>query len=1181
LKYAYFRYYIVYFNQFNTLGREVGDVSNHKADTINGIIEGVANTFTSFGAYTQAEWPHVTIPHFHIRAQELLIAADVNFVAFSPIVERSDDAVSLWENYTVHNHEWLYEEIPGLPCGVFDAPSDDIHGHRRRRSTRSRRTRRRMAGLDGCEAEDDHDDEERDEEDEHGHLRRYAEEVLTDGEQTGANVDGHGEETHDGEEAHGDGESHDEDEHHDEEPPPEHIWPLGSHHPESHVPLWQTSPTQDSHAVNYDLLAVSSSFQDIFHHVIKKGEPIFSQTVDLKAIFGSSAPDSGGHPQSLLVEPIFDEFEGSDHGIHDDHVVGLLIVALPWDRYFSDIIHEGASGLHITVKNTCGDEFSYEIHGHQAHYLGEGDHHDPKYDDLFVVSDFEPFPQHNEDDEEHLSTCHYSFHIYPTQELEYQSNRPAIMTAAVLLIFIFTILAFLTYDKMVQRRQQVVMDSAMKSNAIVSSLFPAEFRDRLFHGGAKSKKKMKKNEMTKRIGGLLPSLSEAPKSRLNSFLQGDAKTLGSSPDTMANGELQSKPIADLFPNTTVMFADIVGFTAWSSVRDPYQVFTLLETIYRAFDNIAKRRRVFKVETIGDCYVAVAGLPEARKDHALAMARFANECLMKLQGLTASLEVTLGPDTGDLTMRVGLHSGPVTAGVLRGEKSRFQLFGDTVNTAARMESTGEPRRIQISSETAALLSTAGKESWCEKRATTVMAKGKGELTTYWLMLKQKAATAGSEFGSERIPFEEQPNLPSTSMSPLEGRLSAKTERMVGWNVDIFIKLLQQIGATRDADMVIPEHEKLGLKQMESFIGCSDGTVQDEVTEFVTLPDFCKAAADKVKDPSTVVLPTEVVDQLRLFVKQIALMYNENPFHSFEHASHVTMSVSKLLSRIVAADVTPEQREQGQGVILSDMHDRTYGITSDPVVQFAVVFSALIHDVDHRGLPNFLLVEEDRELAMMYDNRSVAEQNSVDLAWDKLMQPAFAALRRYIYTSTSELERFRQTVVNNVMATDIFDKGFAQLRKRRWDRCFHQDIEEAYVDADDVHRRAEIVLEHVIQASDVAHTMQHWQIYQKWNKRLFEEMHLAYRTGRSKKDPSENWYESELGFFDNYIIPLAKKLKECGVFGVSSDEYLKYALDNRHEWSVRGKDIVAQAMASMSVVPRDKNTDGESDVVQKES
>jgi class 3 adenylate cyclase len=136
------------------------------------------------------------------------------------------------------------------------------------------------------------------------------------------------------------------------------------------------------------------------------------------------------------------------------------------------------------------------------------------------------------------------------------------------------------------------------------------------------------------------------------------------------------PIADLFLNCTVLFADIAGFTSWSSERAPAQVFILLETIYGAFDKIADRRGVFKVETIGDCYMAVTGLPNPNKDHALIMARFARDCRDQMNALTKSLEVTLGPDTSNLVMRFGLHSGQVIAGVLRGQKSRFQLFGDT-------------------------------------------------------------------------------------------------------------------------------------------------------------------------------------------------------------------------------------------------------------------------------------------------------------------------------------------------------------------------------------------------------------------------------------------------------------------------------------------------------------------------
>ena len=93
-----------------------------------------------------------------------------------------------------------------------------------------------------------------------------------------------------------------------------------------------------------------------------------------------------------------------------------------------------------------------------------------------------------------------------------------------------------------------------------------------------------------------------------------------------------------------------------------------------------------------------------------MAMFAKECMTRMQILVRHMEVTLGPDTGDLSMRFGLHSGPVTAGVLRGDKSRFQLFGDSVNTAARIETTGERGKIHISQETAELLISAGHSKW---------------------------------------------------------------------------------------------------------------------------------------------------------------------------------------------------------------------------------------------------------------------------------------------------------------------------------------------------------------------------------------------------------------------------------------------------------------------------------------
>lgn len=113
-------------------------------------------------------------------------------------------------------------------------------------------------------------------------------------------------------------------------------------------------------------------------------------------------------------------------------------------------------------------------------------------------------------------------------------------------------------------------------------------------------------------------------------------------------------------------------------------------------------------------VAVCGVPERCADHAVVMARFARECLSRCEKVLQSLELKLGPDTGDLAMRFGLNSGPVTAGVLRGDRARFQLFGDTVNTAARIESTGKRDRIHLSESTANIIIAAGKADWVKPR-----------------------------------------------------------------------------------------------------------------------------------------------------------------------------------------------------------------------------------------------------------------------------------------------------------------------------------------------------------------------------------------------------------------------------------------------------------------------------------
>lgn len=160
---------------------------------------------------------------------------------------------------------------------------------------------------------------------------------------------------------------------------------------------------------------------------------------------------------------------------------------------------------------------------------------------------------------------------------------------------------------------------------------------------------------------------------------------------------------------------------------------------------------------------------------------------------------------------------------------------------------------------------------------------------------------------------------------------------------------------------------------------------------------------------------------------------------------------------------------------------------------------------------------------------------------------------------------------LLRDSIVDKNLKNLRNARWEKAFHNEgvsIEGAQNEKSARDRKATIVIEHLIQASDIAHTMQHWHIFRKWNERLFQEMYKAYREGRAEKDPAEFWYKGEIGFFDFYIIPLAKKLKECGVFGVSSSEYLDYALKNRAEWELKGEQVVEEMKLNLICMEEEK-------------
>lgn len=870
--------------------------------------------------------------------------------------------------------------------------------------------------------------------------------------------------------------------------------------------------------------------------------PIFYNDSGIKAAYDIGAGsrlggDKGGYGTllnnsclSFLYYPVVDG---------DDEVIGVIVSDLGWTQISAFGFPTHAHLLDLVIENSCGQFHTFKvIEGSSLlQSVGEGDLHDHTFDEKFVASteysDYEKLvltirsdPNQTAIPPEH---CLYRIHAYATEELmdEFLTEDPITSACIAAGAFLFTSLIFVVYDLLIGKRQRKIMKSAKKSNVIVESLFPENVRDRLYdrdETGDEASIKHGKSQIRHMYAGLKE-------------------------DALPDAAFSSEPIADLFASATVGFIDIAGFTAWSSEREPSQVFKLLEAIYNAFDKVANKYHIFKIETIGDSYVAVCGVPEYRRDHALLMTRFAQKCLVQMSVVTKNLERYLGPSTGDLQARVGLHSGPVTAGVLRGDKARFQLFGDTVNTASRVESTGIPGRILVTKETADLLIKAGKEDWVVPRRELVTFKGKGKVQTYLIFPTDRHSVRASI--TSTLPEEHD-----TDEQDEERR-----SRLVDWNFEILSILLQRLIHSRDGTDYHTDPQADVVAIEETYQDQHDGrTVIDDMIESVSFPEV----KPRLENFSNGGLEPVVAIQLHLFVSEISKLYRDDvPFHNFEHVSHVVMGAFKLMKRIVIPDEI--DYKQNDESVAQDIHENTYGISSDPLLHFAIVFSSLIHDVGHNGLTNTELIELETEKSVHYKGKSVAEQNSVELAWRLLLQGQFKDLRASIYGNVGDLVRFRQLVVNSVMATDIADKQLKDYREKRWDHAFQKEDGSIMRSSQSIYsnRKATIVFEYIIQAADVCHTMQHWHTYQRFNKRLFEERYVAWLNGHLKTDPSLDWYRGEIWFFDNYIIPMAEKLYQCGVFGVSYHELVTYANENKREWESKGVEIVEEMKAACEV------------------
>lgn len=442
-----------------------------------------------------------------------------------------------------------------------------------------------------------------------------------------------------------------------------------------YVPSWQSSPppTDPVDIVNLDFTS-APTYARMVSWIDGGYTPVLSEPVNVNTIYGNGVVPGANTvigTTSILMLPVYGEL-----AVDPTDVVAFVSGVVPWSVFFENILPTKIVGFQIVVES-CGQNNTFELNGAEVSFIGEGDQHDSQYDEWVVISPFADFGVPNTTNDDNF--CKHTLYMFRTDEwtqlFTVAQTETLVLTVCIICSFAIIAIGFAVYEYFLRLRFKNRFNIAI---------------DTFYNEG----------------GGTVMIQS------LDTTGTGDLKRETGNLNKLSGGRNLTEFSGRVYPETTVLFADIVGFSEWSSVREPNQVFTLLEAIFGAFDSLAERREVYKVDTFGDSYVAVCGAPVPNKDHPLLMCQFARECLQRAKDVFRELTPQLGPDTADLAMRFGLNSGPVTASVVQNdprESPRLQLFGDTVNTASYIKTTGSRNMIHLSEQTANLIIASGRRN----------------------------------------------------------------------------------------------------------------------------------------------------------------------------------------------------------------------------------------------------------------------------------------------------------------------------------------------------------------------------------------------------------------------------------------------------------------------------------------
>jgi hypothetical protein len=522
-------------------------------------VQELITTLTALGVSTTSyaldqglTWPYVTLPHFGHRGVPIVASSQAKFLALSPLVTEAERFT--WESWSVEQPQ--FQSQPGKSAGTSSSSTISTYLYQFENDTTTSTTVRPLLEVQGT---------------------------------TG---------------------------------------------PGYYAPLWQfsmapststtTTATNRMMIKNLDLFTYAptgnSLLANVYSSIVTSSQSSSSSSSSLALSFlelnaNPDPNDNATWPYTYLATPVWRTFGGPATTTME--LVALYNVLVPWHAFLENKVTDddlNGNGLVVVVKNTCHQVVTYQVNGQQVTFSGDGDFHDTSLNDYEVFASFEVgglLASHVNNDEEPLQRCDYTLHVYPTSAFyeSFHTKKPWYYAGAVVILFLVTSLVFSRYDSNVQKRQKLVLSSAERSNAIVSSLFPAQVRDRMMNpnpanddydnyqnnhsmdddppssntftvgGGSMSKKTKRRESATLSAllggGGGGGGSDNNVLARTSFNLSGDAAGQNSTNnyglDDPSGIITNSKPIADLFPCASVMFADICGFTAWSSARDPTQV----------------------------------------------------------------------------------------------------------------------------------------------------------------------------------------------------------------------------------------------------------------------------------------------------------------------------------------------------------------------------------------------------------------------------------------------------------------------------------------------------------------------------------------------------------------------------------------------------------------------------------